>query len=790
MELSREAGSLNLRGVLDAYPLPASLRSSCPPDRNHPMTFRLFRILVLCYSITLPSFAQENPAQDTGTLPPAIVTGQTPARTVPDAPVRRPVSAPEPDPAPPLVIDDEAPQPDSLTVPDVVEIREILSIRPGGVAVVDAEDYKRGRASNLKDALDFAPGVFVQPRHGAEESRLSIRGSGIQRTFHGRGIKLMQDGVPLNLADGGFDFQAIEPLAAQYVEVYRGANALEYGATTLGGAVNFVSHTGHTAPPLQVRFEGGSFDTLRGQISSGIVSGNQDAYVSLTHSSMDGFREHSEQSNQRFFGNFGWQLSPDVETRLYLTYARTDSEIPGDLTKAELLADPTQAARVPAFLRNNPAVVIFDRVSSDWKRDFELFRLANRTTWRNGEETFSLGTFWSYKQLDHPILFVIDQESHDFGLDFRYENSADLLGRENRLVAGFAPTLGVTVDQRFANLLGSRGPQFSDSRQESMNLDFYAQNSHYFLPGLALVTGGQLSHAVRENEDRFPVGPDNSDEQDWTAFSPKIGLLWEAGPETQVYTNVSRSFEPPSFGELVDANNGGAGLIQLDEQTATTFELGTRHRGDRLSWDLAYYHSWIDGELLSYQVAPGLSQTINAEDTIHQGVEAAIEFELVSGLFARSSGPSPGDKSGFGKAPLEPREDRLFLRQNYLWNDFRFDGDATFGDNTLPGIPPHYHRAELLYEHPCGVYAGPNLEWVPEGYNVDSAETEFADSYALLGFKVGYRSARGLSFYVEAKNLNDKVHAATTGVTDVYGGQGIYLPGDGRSVYAGLEWKW
>jgi len=58
--------------------------------------------------------------------------------------------------------------------------------------------------------------VFVQPRYGSEESRLSIRGSGLQRTFHGRGLKLLQDGVPLNLADGGFDFQAVEPLVSRY----------------------------------------------------------------------------------------------------------------------------------------------------------------------------------------------------------------------------------------------------------------------------------------------------------------------------------------------------------------------------------------------------------------------------------------------------------------------------------------------------------------------------------------------------------------------------------------------
>ncbi|NBQ54000.1 MAG: Plug domain-containing protein, partial [Proteobacteria bacterium] len=99
---------------------------------------------------------------------------------------------------------------------------------PGAAEIIDAETYKGGRATTVKDALDYAPGVFIQPRFGSEESRISIRGSGLQRTFHGRGLKLLQDGVPINLADGSFDFQAIEPLASKAVEVFRGSNGLEY----------------------------------------------------------------------------------------------------------------------------------------------------------------------------------------------------------------------------------------------------------------------------------------------------------------------------------------------------------------------------------------------------------------------------------------------------------------------------------------------------------------------------------------------------------------------------------
>src|SRR6478736_323045 len=87
------------------------------------------------------------------------------------------------------------------TADSVPEARRKLDQRAGGTAVVDGERYRDRRASTLADALGYAPGVFVQPRFGADEARVSIRGSGLQRTFHGRGITLLQDGSPLNLAD-------------------------------------------------------------------------------------------------------------------------------------------------------------------------------------------------------------------------------------------------------------------------------------------------------------------------------------------------------------------------------------------------------------------------------------------------------------------------------------------------------------------------------------------------------------------------------------------------------------
>ena len=635
----------------------------------------------------------------------------------------------------------------ALSLPSKDMAYEHINMTPGGVDLIDVETYKTGKVSTFQDMLGWSPGVYVQPRFGSDESRLSIRGSGLQRTFHLRGIKLLQDGVPINQADGGGDFQAVEPLALCYIEVYRGANALSYGSTTLGGAINFVSPSGYDAFPFQARGEFGSFGYKRAQASSGGTKDNLDYFISLSHFSQDGFRDHAEQDNHRLFGNIGFKLAPNIETRFFLTVANSDSQLPGNLTKAELKADPTQAA--PLNVLNNQ------------KRDYPLYRIANRTSFMWGNNQLDVSLFYTYKDLYHPIFQVLDVVSEDYGADFRFTNHSTLFGRRNIFTMGFTPVLGENKDDRFQNILGNRGARTAKSDQTAINLDLYAENQHYVLSNLAFVFSAQLTHANRELDDKFLTNGDNSFDEDYTGFSPKVGLRYEFNPDIQLFTNVSRSLEPPSFGEMT----AGPGISPVDEQTATTFEIGTRGRHNTLRWDAVYYHAWVEDELLSLNDALGNPLgTVNANDTIHQGVELGIEYDLL---------------------------DRLLLRQTYMWSDFRFDDDPVFGDNQLAGVPEHFFRTELVYHTPHGYYIGPNVEWAPDDWAVDHANTLFADGYAILGIKAGYRRPDGISFFVEGRNITDRKYAATTGVVADAGGLDSrqFLPGDGRSVFMGIEWR-
>ena len=139
--------------------------------------------------------------------------------------------------------------------------------------------YKNSTVANtIKDILDYVPGVFAQPKWG-DDTRLSIRGSGLSRNFHLRGVQLYMDGIPINTADGYGDFQEIDPTAYKYVEVFKGANALQFGANSLGGAINFVTPTGRDPFSNGGRVDIGAFGFQRLQANAGGANGPWDGFV-------------------------------------------------------------------------------------------------------------------------------------------------------------------------------------------------------------------------------------------------------------------------------------------------------------------------------------------------------------------------------------------------------------------------------------------------------------------------------------------------------------------------------
>ncbi|MGH8594072.1 MAG: TonB-dependent receptor plug domain-containing protein [Gammaproteobacteria bacterium] len=445
----------------------------------------------------------------------------------PPKPANEPASKPDgPTVLPEMTVIAKPTDATSLTNPAVEQAREELRRIPGGASVIEAKDYKGGPVLGGQDALRNAPGVYAQSRSGYGDVRLSIRGSGISVPFGSRGLRQLRDGLPLTRADGFNRSFYADYDDAEYVVIYRGANALECGSITLSGAINLVSPTGHSRPGLRARLNGGSDAFVGGNLSYGGVFGEGwDGYAVVSGFRTDGFRDNDEQSKAKFSGNLGYRFGERSEGRFYFEIEEQKLNQPGSLTKAALENDPTQAnagsARANATLDQTPRSYV------GYKHGFLL----------GDDDQLDVGAYWTNADFENPTNFAQFFDT-DYGAALRHELNGTLFGARNRFVWGASAAKGeVETDTfgpiRFGNFVAEPNPgQLEDDRSDSTNLEGFAQEQFYLAPGFSVLAGAQYVYAKREIRTEVPTPPTNfpiffpqDEEETYHGFSTKLGAI-------------------------------------------------------------------------------------------------------------------------------------------------------------------------------------------------------------------------------------------------------------------------
>ena len=388
---------------------------------------------------------------------------------------------------------------------------------------------------------------------------------------------------------------------------------------------------------------------------------------------------------------------------------------------------------------------------------------AVQTRLRLSEElVFEGGVYATGTDLHHPISIVIDQDTDTQGAFGRFDLTGEVGGHRADLFFGAYYRQGGTRQDLFLNVDGENGPRIGDAVQDASGLDLFAEGRFFVVPRLAVVAGGSYGRATRDYQNLLA---DTAESAMFEWFAPRLGLLYEDGP-VQVYANYTRSVEPPHFGALAQANTSGSVFAPIDAQEAWTAEVGTRGRSGAFTWDLTFYRARLEGELLSFLPEADVPATVfNAGDTRHQGIEASLDWTV----FADAA-------------------NRIRLRQTYAWSDFRFVGDAAYGDNRLPVAPEHQYRVSLRYDGPDGLFIEPFVDWRMKDVWVDYANTMKAPGYALLNLSAGYRLGPA-SLFLDLRNLTDRRYAAEfAAVTDArVANTAVFFPGEGRSVFGGVR---
>ena len=661
----------------------------------------------------------------------------------------------------------------------IEDARARLAQVPGGTNVVDMRRPLQGRVASNQDVLAYQPGIYAQSA-GNEGVKISIRGSGINRApgAHASGLYAMLDGLPLT-GPGGTPYELLEPLWLDHVQVLRGANGFDRGALALGGAIDYVSHTGYNAPKLQVRYATGSHGYQQRQVSSGQVLGAFDYYVAMTDANADGYQDHTASESQGVIANFGYRFNPNLETRFYLRHRQTDNDLAGRVTKHSIEHNPRAA---------NPAYVARDDHRDEPGSTF----IGNKTTWYIDDDS-SIQTGLVYH--DYPMDLSegpnrLKVAYTDVSGTFDYKRRDTLWGLESQSTLGLRvtkhlPNAGASEFVRIptGNTAGyAPGTLIRNFTYQGSNTVLHVGNDLEIADDLWLTTGLAAIYTRRESAVTYPQEGGKTSLHDWD-YAPRVGLRYQLTPDLQLFGNLSRSVEAPHPWSLIYSSNirfpKGSGPatgaqrqpVTLQNQTATTLEIGGRGDSTLGQWSLAWYYAQVRHELLS--VLPDANATtpyeLNASPTVHQGVEAS----LLSPLW------SPGDGG------------QLSLRQSYTFSDFHYRDDERFGDNRLPGLPMHYYQGELRYDWPQGFFAAVNTQWVSK-VAVDYANSYYADPYAIFGATLGYNAPKGdWQTWLDLRNLTDKHYAAT--VTPGYDDKGLdaarSTPGEGMAMYVGVSWS-
>ncbi len=674
-----------------------------------------------------------------------------------------------------IVIDEHievSSRPVERAFPTLDEARAELKKVAGGTNLVEIEKLP-ARQATLQDALGFEPGIIMQSFFGGnDQPRLNIRGSGVQSNPVNRGIQLLQDGLALNQADGSFVIGFLEPKSAEMVAVYRGANALRYGGTTLGGAINMISKNGTSTSP-SVRLEYGSDARLgaSGQLAG--QSDNWDYFISASKDSYDGYRNHSESDRSSVNGNIGVNLTQHIANRTYFQWTDNFFEIPFVVPKARALSNPEQVLGDG----NTPLDKLLNVYNRDPHRDSQMARVANKTRFSNDNLMQELGVF--YQQVDDTFTDPLSHsvtDTDDYGMEYSLNLTGDYLSEYDELFLSFSASQSDMTRRYYANnsVNGSKMQEYGRLAFDANNLMLALQWQAQLHEDVQLAVAAQWVQANRDITDEMSLMHNQKNSYD--SINPKIGINYQVSDEVRLFANVSSTSEAPTYWELVSSTvspkNPAVAKISLNDlqaQESTTIEFGSSGQVAQTQWNVALYRSEVDDELISIVndfAVNGKTDNYHA-GTIHQGVE----LEVIQG-FAQD---------------MLAKGDNFDAKLVYNYSDFYFDG-GEYDGNQIAGIPKHLAQFELRYQMANGFYIAPNVKWQIDDTAIDHANSQYQDSYTLVGLQMAYQVNEQIKLYLDGQNLTDEVYQ-TSYVIRGYSNQAqpSFLPGFGPSVTLGVN---
>jgi iron complex outermembrane recepter protein len=672
---------------------------------------------------------------------------------------------------------------DTVTVLAMRESRSLADI-PFAVSSVSADRWSGRSGMGMDQALSQVPGVFAQSRFGTHDIRLTIRGFGARgagdRSNAGtsRGIRVILDGIPETEPDGRTAFDHIDLATIERIEVLRSNGSAAWG-NAAGGIVSLSSMPEFTRDFAEVTQQSGSFGLMRTIARSGTQLGAGKGWLSLSRTTFDGWRDHSDASRTQVVGGFMVPLANGGRVGVQLAAASNLFRIPGPLTPAQYDADAQQpnatylarderrynrlmrvgvtlekpigeSQDVTAMLFVNPKYL--QRSERNTFRDFTRYHVGGASSW---------GVRFTSGAWDHRLRV---------GGDFAYQD-----GSIQFYDLGAGNVRGTTLQQ--------------NKGEAAQNAGVFVQDEIALTPKLTLIAGARfddLSYFYRDF-----ITPAINATKRFTKVSPRGGLAWKAANGTTMYASYGSGVEIPAGNETDPPatgipNSATALNPLLDVVQSNTIEAGVRRytamdagilRG--LFVDAALYSVTVNGEPQPYN---GGRFYLTAGEVSRRGLELGVSGYLAGGFTARLAGTFSDNTY-----------DKYVIDSTYLGVP---GASAVLDGNDVAGLPGRVINASIQWQPPMVGWFSMELGAQNNGdYFADDRNAVEVPGYT--AFRLSASAERTLvsglivkgSLAVE--NLTDEKYVGSAFINPDYlaGAPLVYEAGLPRALVFGLSFR-
>ena len=561
---------------------------------------------------------------------------------------------------------------EELDSTSVIGSTERLFRLAGAAAYLDKKALSRQNSTNLNQIVARVPGVFSRDETGTGFfPNLSIRGADGVRMDR---TTIMEDGILMAPAPYSAPSAYYSPKVGRMrgLEILKGSSQVQYGPQTTGGVVNFLSTEIPENETFYTKLLYGSDNAIKAHSYYGntIDTGNgKFGYLlEMFYDGSDGFRNvqpSTQNTNPKDTGHsliepmlkLSWEPDTAMKQKFEFRYGYSDldaNESYLGLTDDDFRRDPdmryagsrfdnitSQHHRTHLKYSFSPTenlsfdtTAYYNQFSRNW---YKLNKVGvDRSSPHNvlGNPTANATAFGILNGTAAGPLDVKanNRDYESYGLQFSGRYTFEALNAANTMDFGVrlhrdnirrfqhADQYNMNADGGIDSIVSSyRGPDQEGNRlQESKAIAVWLENEMDF--GKLTIKPGARYEYVDQYHADYAQGSEFSGSTNY--FAPGVGFTYDLNDSNIVYGGIYKGFSIAS--PRASLKDG------VDPEESIGYEIGLRHRTDRVNAELAFFYTDFSN-IVSSDAGLGDTSSTNAGSATVYGLEASVSYDLLNG---------------------------------------------------------------------------------------------------------------------------------------------------------------